>query len=402
MFHLLMLVAILFAGPAWGIDPQSDQLSSRWASWFAASGVQTGSTRGPISSYHVTLAPTYYTAPLPLASVRGLALEGDRPRTQGVLASTTWLNGSLQTETEVAANQGDDEGLHRGSPGDTGGETSSRMVRLGFTGIAGSLRYGMRYRRAGQAFYESPDQGSREVWSEWKRGVTTISSSIGQQWNNVAGDPGRPRVDQSYGRVGLSWSKPAWPMLSLTYSQKAVTNTIVPAGLAPQKLTDRTLEAALSYAASSWTARLASSYSLQSDLLRDGQSRVHMDTLTVSFRPLTTLTIAPMLGYRLEQQDWSGARVGSPSASVAMNFKQSRRLLLSAMGNYSSTRSSDGLVDVETVGGKGIMTWDLEQWPHWTTLISLEAGYHRQMNFVPPAAQTEDLSGIVRLVLAHP
>jgi hypothetical protein len=85
-----------------------------------------------------------------------------------------------------------------------------------------------------------------------------------------------------------------------------------------------------------------------------------------------------------------------------MNFKQSRRLLLSAMGNYSSTRSSDGLVDVETVGGKGIMTWDLEQWPHWTTLISLEAGYNRQMNFVPPAAQTEDLSGIVRLVLAHP
>jgi hypothetical protein len=48
------------------------------------------------------------------------------------------------------------------------------------------------------------------------------------------------------------------------------------------------------------------------------------------------------------------------------------------------------------------MTWDLEQWPHWTTLISLEAGYNRQMNFVPPAAQTEDLSGIVRLVLAHP
>lgn len=122
--------------------------------------------------------------------------------------------------------------------------------------------------------------------------------------------------------------------------------------------------------------------------------------LTAVFRPLNTLTIYPTLGYREEVQDWSGVRIHSPSASVALQCRQSQRLLMSAMGNYAGTRSSDGLIDTEYVGGKGILTWDLQRSEAWTTLITLEAGYNRMTNHVTPSADTQDISGLIRLVLA--
>ena len=122
--------------------------------------------------------------------------------------------------------------------------------------------------------------------------------------------------------------------------------------------------------------------------------------LTAAFRPLNTLTISPTLGFRKEVQDWSGVRITSPSASVALQYKQSQELLISAMGNYAGTRSSDGLIDTEQVGGKGILAWDLQRSQAWTTLISFEAGYNRMTNHVTPNADTEDISGLVRIVLA--
>jgi hypothetical protein len=125
-----------------------------------------------------------------------------------------------------------------------------------------------------------------------------------------------------------------------------------------------------------------------------------MQILTATFRPLNTLTIAPTLVYREEQQDWSGTRIDSPSASLALHYKQSQRLLISALGNYAGIHSSDRLIDMENIGGKGIFAWDVHQSHEWVTLISLEAGYNRQTNRVMPSSDTEDISGLVRLVLA--
>jgi hypothetical protein len=275
------------------------------------------------------------------------------------------------------------------------------MVRLGLTSTAGTVRYGMTYRSAGQGFLNGPDQAIREVWGEWKSGWTSLRSAIGQSWNNVAGDSTRSRLEQTYGRLGLAWNRPAWPNLTLTYSQNSLSSALDPIGITPQRTQNHTLEAALAYNASTWNARLASSYILGNDLLRNGaENTVKMQMLTASFRPINTLTIAPTVAYRSEQQDWSGVRIASPSASLALHYKQSRRLLISAMGNYAGTRSSDGLIDQENVGGKGVLALDVQQMRTWATLISLEAGYNRVTNRVTPSADTEDISGLVRLVVA--
>lgn len=396
---LLCLTLTTSHRAAWADQP--DHISDRWATLFSDQEMVSRATSTPSSLYQTNLTPTFFALPVVSSRLRDLTPETDQPRTQGLLAATTWLKGKFTTEAEVANNQGGMGWLQGKIPGNTYDDVSGRMVRVGLTGTAGVMRYGMTYRSAGQAFLNGADTAVREAWGEWKHGWTTLRSTIGQQWNNVAGDATRSRLAQTYGRVGIGWSKPAWPSLTLTYARNSLNSTLDPIGVTPQRTYNHTLEAALAYNSARWNAMLASSYIVGNDLLRNGaESNIKMQLLTASFHPLNTLTIAPTLIYRKEEQEWSGVRIDSPSASLALQYKQSQRLLITAMGNYGGVRSSDRLIDLENLGGKGVLAWDLQQSVRWMTLLSLEAGYNRQTNHVTPSADTEDISGVVKLVLA--
>lgn len=403
-FWKLPLVILLFlpAPLALGGDGSvSDYAAQRWSGVFSDLAPQTDSKQAAPPLSQTSLTPTFFAPPLASPSLRELAPETDQARTQGLLSSTTWLNGTFVTQTEVARSMGGAGGLQSNIPGDTGSDAAQRMVRLSLTGTAGSMRYGMLSRSSGQAFLSGPDQTLREVWGEWKTGWITLRKAIGEQWNNLAEDPTRARAEQTYGRVGLAWKRPTWPDITLTYSHNSLSSTLEPPGIAPQRSHNHTLESALAYNGMGWNARLASSYIFASDLLRGGaESTVKMQMLTAAFLPLNTLAISPTLGYREEVQNWSGVRINSPSASVSLQYRQSPQLLISAMGNYAGTRSSDRLIDTELVGGKGILAWDLQRSQAWTTLISFEAGYNRMTNHVVSSANTEDISGLIRVVLA--
>ena len=398
----ILLSTFCIGVQAWGNDDTApEQIGHRWASLFSEQDSQTGNDQLSSPIYKASLTPTFFTPPVTSSRLKDLTPETYRARTRGLLASIAWLNGALITETEVANNVGGADWLQSENPGNTHTDASTRMVRLGLTGNAGTVRYGMLYRTAGQAFFNGPDQAMREIWGEWKRGWITLRSSIGQLWNNVAGDSTRSRIEQTYQRVSLAWNRPAWPNLALTYAQNLMSSTLDPIGVAPQQMHNNTLEAVLSYSSKNWNARFASSYIFGRDLLRNGaENNVKMEVVTASFRPLTTLTISPTLAYREEVQEWSGVRIGSPTASLALQYKQSHRLLISAMGNYTGTRSSDGLVDLENIGGKGLLSWEVQPSRTWTTSISFEAGYNRLANHITPSADTEDISGLIRLVLA--
>ena len=398
----LMLLLILFPPLAWGDDESaSDDVAHRWARLFSDQGSKTHSKHASAPLYQTSLTTTFSAPSVASSRLRDLVPETDPARTQGLLSSTTWLNGIIVTETEVAQNQGGAGWLQSRIPGDTPHDASQRMIRLGLTGTAGSIRYGMLSRSAGQAFLHGPDQARREAWGEWTSGSTTLRSTVGQQWNNVAEDSTRSRLEQTYGRVGLSWKRSVWPEIILTYVHNSMNSTLDPLGVAPQRSHSHTLESAVAYTGTDWNARFASSYILGSDLLRGGtEYAVKIQMLTASFRPSNTLTISPTLRYREEGQDWSGVRIRSPSASVALQYSQSQQVLISAMGNYSGTRSSDGLIDTMHVGGRGKLAWDVQRSKGWTTLISLEAGYNRMTNRMLPTAGTEDISGLLRLVLA--
>ncbi len=399
---LQVLLLVLLALPAWGGDESvSDYGAQRWVGLFANQDSQADSKQTIPPLFQTSLTPTFFTPPVASPRLRDLAPETDQPRTQGLLFSTTWLNGTFVTETEVAQNYGGAGWLQSRIPGDTRGDAAQRMVRLGLTGTAGSIRYGMLSRSSGQAFLNVPDQEKREAWGEWKTAWITLRSAIGEQWNNVAGDSTRSRLEQTYGRVDLAWKRPTWPDITLTYIRNSLNSALEPLGIVPQRSHAHTLESALAYDGMGWNARLASSYILGSDLLHNGmETTVRMQMLTAAFCPLNTLTISPTLGYREEIQDWSGVRIHSPSASVALQYRQSQQVLISATGNYAGTRSSNGLIDMEQVGWRGRLAWDFQRSQSWTTLISLEAGYNRMANHVTPAAGREDISGLLHFVLA--
>ena len=203
------------------------------------------------------------------------------------------------------------------------------MIRLGLTGTAGSVRYGILSRSAGQAFLQVPDQTRREVWGEWTSGWTSLRSAIGQQWNNVIEDSTRPRLEQTYGKFGVAWKRPAWPEITLTYAHNSLNSTLDPLGIAPQRNHSHSLESALAYDGRGWNARLASTYILGNDLLRaEAEYTIRMQMLTAAYRPSTTLTISPILAYREESQNWSSVRIHSPSTSVAPQYRQSPEILI--------------------------------------------------------------------------
>jgi hypothetical protein len=322
-------------------------------------------------------------------SVRKLPPDAERPRTQGILATTTMLKGAFSAETEVAANKA---GL--------GDDPAARMVRLGVTGAKGLMRYGMSYRTADATFYEAPGQEQKEAWGEWKHGAMAIRSTVGQRIRLDA-DAAANRVEQGYNRIDVSWNRPAWPRVGMSYVHNTASTTMDALSLFPQRASHDRLEAAIGYQGAMWDATLASGYGTETDLLQHGaDSRVKTDTLTASFRPASVLTITPAVGYRVEQQPWSGARINSPSASLALKYMQSQRLSMTAMGNYFSMRSSDRLVDFDMIGGKGVLTWEFEAVREWKPQLTVEGGYNLQVNRLIPSSQTENLSGLFRLVLA--
>jgi hypothetical protein len=399
---LFLLLLVLIPPPVWGGgESVSAYTAQRWTGLFSDPDLQAQSKQATPSLYHTSLTVTSFTPPTASPRLRDLAPETNQARTQGFLSSTTWLNGILVTETEMAQNQGGAGWLQNRIPGDTSGDTSQRMIRLGLTGTAGSIRYGILSRSAGQAFLQVPDQTRREVWGEWTSGWTSFRSTFGQQWNNVIEDSTRPRLEQTYGKFGVAWKRPVWPEITLTYAHNSLNSTLEPLGIAPQRNYSHSLESALAYNGVAWNARLASTYILGNDLLRGGaEYTVRMQTFTATFRPLDPLTISPTLGYRDEVRDWSGVRIHSPSASVALQYRQSPEILFSAMGNYAGIRSSDGLIDTLHMGGRGKLAWDIQRSQGWTTLISLEAGYNRMTHRATSAAGTEDISGLLRVVLA--
>ena len=73
---------------------------------------------------------------------------------------------------------------------------------------------------------------------------------------------------------------------------------------------------------------------------------------------------------------------------------------ITAVGNYFGLRSTDKLIDLDNIGGKGIVSWELAPLRDWKPKLSVEGGYNLQVNRLMPSAQTENISGLLRLVLA--
>ena len=370
---------------------------------FSDTARESGSSAIPFSIaspvLHTSFQATSFAPPAASTRLKDLVPDSERPQTKGVGANSRWLKGQVTAEGEVANNATNDTGIT--SRIDQRDDGAKRMVRMALTGTNGPVRYGINYRSAGKAFFNSPDQTVREMWTEWGLGIAKLRSSSGQTWNNVDLDPNRARIQQNVNRIGIALVKPTWPEVSLTYARSAMASSFTPAGMIPQRSQSNSMEAALAYTGLTWNARLSSSYILTNDEMRGGaQSTTLAQTLVATYRPFNTLSVAPTLSYRTETQSWSGAKIQTPMASVSFLYKQSQRLLVSAMGGYTSTTSSDGLIGTESIVGRGMFAFHLDPIYGHPTSISLEASYTNTINRVVAGLDIEDLSGLVRILVA--
>jgi hypothetical protein len=147
-----------------------------------------------------------------------------------------------------------------------------------------------------------------------------------------------------------------------------------------------------------WTARFSSSYTVTNDQLLAGvETMSYIQTLSGTYRPIAPITLTSLFMYRSDVQEWTGVRIQQPAASLSFNYDCTSRFQFSALGGYGSTRSSDGLIDHESLNSKGILTW----YPLDTrmTQISFETGYTRTTMGGTVQMITEDLSGLVKIKL---
>lgn len=401
MIGVLLLLLILPLTVSAEELQQSDLLLQRIQ--FSDTARVAGSAGIPFSIaspvLHTSFQATSFAPQTTTGRLKDLVPDSERPQTKGIGANSTWMKGQLTAEGEVANNATNDAGMS--SRIDRRDDGATRMVRMALTGTNGPVRYGMTYRSAGKAFFNSPDQTVREMWAEYGWGIAKLRSSSGQTWNNVDLDPNRPRIQQNVNRIGLALVKPAWPEFSVTYARSEMASSFTPSGLGQQRSQSNSMEAALAYTGLTWNARLSSSYILTNDAMRGGaESTTFAQTLVAVYHPINTLTLAPTFSYRMETQSWSGAKIQTPTASLSLLYKQSQRLLVSAAGGYTSTKSNDGLIGTESVVGRGMCAFNLNPIYGHPTTLSLEASYTNTTNRAVAGVDTEDLSGLVRILVA--
>ena len=176
----------------------------------------------------------------------------------------------------------------------------------------------------------------------------------------------------------------------------------MPTGFLPERSRSNSIEGALAYSGLNWNARLASSYIIMADELRAGAETMALaQSISGLYRPINTLTIMPAFTYRTERQEWSRAGIiQTPMASLSLQYKQSQRLLVSAMGGYTSSRSSDRTTNSESIISRGLFAFHLDPIYGRTAMLSFEAAYTNSMNRSSPALDTEDISGLLRFLIA--
>lgn len=319
----------------------------------------------------------------------------DDPRILSARGTSSFLDGKLVGEGEIAHSTPDPRGMR------TDADPQHRMLRFGLTGAQGPLRYGITYRSAGNAFVSLPDQATREVWAEWPVSVARVRTSRTETWNNLDHDPSRPRLTQVQERVLLSVAPPAWPEVSLSYARGVSSSSLEPAGVTPQRTQVDTMEAALAYTRGTWAARLASTYSVNSDRMRPGIDTVGtVHGLSGSYRPIPALTVAPSVSLRQEREEWSDVRIETPVAALSATYAPDKVWSLTTVGSYSKTRSTDGLIETSTFDARSVVSWTLQRSAPFRATLSFEAAYRNSLDAIHPGNSTEDLSGLMRVQLA--
>ncbi|MGH7231987.1 MAG: hypothetical protein ACREJU_11610 [Nitrospiraceae bacterium] len=342
----------------------------------------------------VHLTPSYTPVAWPTSRPRDLLREAQRQHALNLAATSSLLNGRLRSDGALSYAAPD------GSSVDQARDARHQSVRLGLTGIEGHMRYGVTYRSAGEAALADGDQEAREAWVAWSSNTLAVRTSVQQQSNNVAHHASRPRLTALQKRLALDLTLPAWPALTVAYTQGLSSSSFNPVGFSPARNQTDAVETSLHYELLRVKFHAGSVYAATEDLLRPGGSSLRLQHLvSSSYSPLASVTFSSTLSLTDNRDSWSSQRTETPSAEFAMAYRAPKDFDVSVWSSYSRTQDNWWSVDLRTFNAKSQLSWHAPRIGWSATTLRLETGYSTTADVAHSARPPDNLSAIFHLTL---
>ena len=281
--------------------------------------------------------------------------DGTVRRHFGLLATSSLPGTALTGEGELAYSQ---LGLSGGSC-----DCNERpmMLRLAFKSRWDALNYGGNYRSYEPGFVSLSgmttdvhrDEG--ELWGERSWGAVKIRGALTQSWEKLR-EPDGLRVTRSAAAT-FNYNKPQW------------------------------------------AGSFASSYSLvQPEIASDQESTIANHRITASYRPITSISVAPSLSFTQEWNPATGTRVESPGTGVAVAYTPFKDWLrLSSDTTLTRSFTLDGSSDTRIFGTGAALDWKIGKFIGAVDRLSLSVNYNHRLDVVSPSNSQQDVRGMLLL-----
>jgi hypothetical protein len=284
------------------------------------------------------------------------ALENNSSRRYlNVLATSQSPTRGLQTEGEFSYSMAD------ASKASCNCEDEPRMLRLSVKDRWAGFSFGADYRSLGKGFISvtgekvAQSRDEAQLWGERSLGLFNLRGSLGESWEQFAD------INQT-------------------------------------RLT-KTASARLNFNRSAWSGGLISSFSLVGQGTDTGNdSTIFSQTLTSTYRPLSSLSLASSFSIKQERDTTTGIRTDTPGAGFTILYNPLRdRLALTNTTSYMRSFSAGGLSNVGTLGLTTGVNWKIGKFLATNDVLSFNLNYNRQLDFLSPSASREDLTGLLQL-----
>jgi hypothetical protein len=270
----------------------------------------------------------------------------------GLLATSSLPGTALTGEGELAYSQ-------LGLSG--GGNERPMMLRLAFKSRWDALSYGGNYRSFEPGFVSLSgmttdlhrDEG--ELWGERNWGALKIRGALTQSWE-------KPREGDG---------------LRVTRSAAATFN----------------------YNKPQWAGSFASSYGLvQPEIASDQETTIANHRITASYRPITSISLAPSLSFTQEWNPATGTRLETPGTGLTFAYAPFKDgLRLSSDTTLTRSFTLDGSSDTRIFDTGAALDWKIGKFIGAADRLSLSVNYNRRLDFVAPSNSQQDVRGMLLL-----
>jgi hypothetical protein len=285
-------------------------------------------------------------------------------------------------------------------------------ISLGFKAELNGLEGGSEYRSVGKRMERvvagpasQKDKEGTEVWLAQRLGLLRLRLSQSDLSDNVDRNPALPRTSRTQTALSTQLAPRGWPIFGLTYATGDSQRTWFTSGGRPRVVERQTFDSVAGsayYSAPFGDISGTSTYGYSRDPGRsDREMTMLYHDLSLSLRPVSSVTVTPSVSTGLDHYQWSDVRSQTGSASLLLSYTPSASWWrLWTLGAYTAAQSSDRTVDGRTMSVSGGLACELGKILGGRASLSVEAGYDRYVDSVYPDASSRGAFGLVLLKVA--